>query len=156
MADVVAIAGGTRVMARQIGAAVGAPLVADVEIPEVESIGDISEQTAEVTATRLKDKFVRYIAGLSDGQPMEISMYLLTDNAIQEALWAAFRNRRELELTIQPDDTEKQYRFNWRPTGHNIRSGAAGDPKRRVMAGRINSEVTVEPNENPDFLAANT
>lgn len=152
--DVVAIAGGTRVMVRQLDAAVGSPLVADVEIPEVESLGDISEQTVEVTATRLKDKFVRYIAGLSDGQPMEISMYLLTDNAVQKALWDAQRNRRELELTIQPDDTEEQYRFNWRPTGHTIRTGAAGDPKRRVMPGRINSPVISEPNENPDFVDA--
>lgn len=152
MADRVAIAGGTRVLVRLLGTTTG-PIggAAGVELPEVESLGDISETNAEVQATPLNSKNVRYIAGLTDGAPMEIALFLLTDNAVQEAVHAAQVQRRELEITVQPDDTALQYRFNYQPTGHTLRMGAAGDPKRRVIAGRVNSAVISEPNLNPAY-----
>lgn len=146
MADKVAIAGGTRVLVKLIGGAAQGPIGTAVAIPEIETIGDISEQTAEVQATPLNSKSVRYISGLSDGQPLELTMFLLTDDTVQEAVHAAFTTRSELEITVQPDDTAKQYRFNYRPTGHMIRSGNPGDPKRRVVAGRVNSMVVTEAN----------
>jgi hypothetical protein len=155
MADRVAIAGGTRVLVRLLGSTTG-PIstAAGTELPEVESLGDISETNAEVQATPLASKVVRYISGLTDGAPMEITMFLLTDNAVQEAVHAAQQQRRELEITVQPDDTALQYRFNYLPNGHTLRLGAAGDPKRRVVAGRVNSAVINEANKNPAYVAA--
>jgi hypothetical protein len=154
MADRVAIAGGTRVLVRLLGSTTG-PIgtAAGTVLPEVESLGDISETNAEVQATPLSSKNIRYIAGLTDGAPMEITMFLLTDDAVQEAVHAAQTQRRELEIIVQPDDTASQYRFNYQPTGHTLRLGAAGDPKRRVVAGRVNSAVIQEPNLNPDYDA---
>lgn len=155
MADQVSIAGGTRLLVRLLGTTTG-PIgaAAGTEVPEAESIGDISEQNAEVTATPMNSKSVRYIAGLSDGQPMELVMFLLTDNEVQKAIRAAQLARRELELTVQPDDTALQYRFNYRPTAHTIRIGAPGDPKRRVIGGRVNSAVIEEANKHPVYVAA--
>lgn len=144
MADKVAIAGGTRVLAKLVSATGTAPV-----LNEVETLGDITEQRAEVTATPLSSKTVRYIAGLTDGQPLEITMFLLTDDASQEAMKAARDAGSEMELTIQPDDTAKQYRFRFLPLTHTIRSGNPGDPKRRVVSGRVNSVVTPEANANP-------
>ena len=142
-------------LARLLNATTG-PIsaAAGTVIPEIETIGDISEQNAEVTATPLNSKAVRYIAGLSDGQPMEIVMFLLTDSEVQKALRAAQQARRELEIIVQPDDTALQYRFNYRPTTHTIRIGAPGDPKRRVFGGRVNSAVIEEANKHPAYVAA--
>lgn len=153
--DQVSIAGGTRVLVRLLGTTTG-PIgaAAGVEIPEIETMGDISEQNAEVTATPLGSKTVRYIAGLEDGQPLELVMFLITDNAVQQAIQDARKLRKELEITVQPDDTALQYRFNYRPTTHTIRTGNPGDPKRRVVGGRLNSSVISEANKNPAYVAA--
>lgn len=149
MVDKVAIAGGTRVLAKLVTAADPAPVLA-----EVETLGDITEQSAEVQATPLSSKTVRYIRGLTDGQPLEITMFLLTDDASQKAIKSARDTGAELELTVQPDDTAEQYRFRYLPLTHTIRTGNPGDPKRRVVGGRVNSAVIDEANKNPVYVAA--
>lgn len=139
MADKVAISGGTQVLYKIATAATAAAI-----LPEVETIGDITEQSQEVQATPLSYKNVRYITGLTDGQPLEITMFLLTDSAEQKALQAARVSGTELEITVRPEDTAEQFRFRWQPLTHSIRTGNAGDPKRRVVGGRVNSAVISE------------
>lgn len=157
MTDQVSIAGGTLVLVRLIGGVTTGPIgaAAGTPIPEIETLGDITEQNAEVTATPLGSKTVRYISGLEDGQPLEMTMFLIPDSPVQKAIQDARKLRKELEITVQPDDTSEQYRFNYRPTTHTIRTGTGGDPKRRVVGGRLNSSVIAEANKNPAYVAAN-
>lgn len=143
MPDVVAVNGGTIVLYK-VGTGAGAGAV----LNEVETIGDIAQSRAEVNATPLSAKEIRYIAGLKDGQSVEIVMFHLGDDASQMAIKDAYDDGASVEFTVQPDpaESETQVRFRLALTGHTYRMGSGGDPRRRAVTGRISGPVIEEAN----------
>lgn len=143
MVDRVTINGGTIVLYK-VGTGAGAGAV----LNEVESIGDIAQSRAEVNATPLNSKEIRYIAGLKDGQSVEIVMFHLGDDASQTAIKAAYDDGDPVEITVQPDpdESDTQVRFKLSLTGHTYRMGSGGDPRRRAVSGRISGPVIEESN----------
>ncbi|TFZ54986.1 hypothetical protein E4V01_24040 [Methylorubrum sp. Q1] len=143
MVDRVTINGGTIVLYK-VGTGAGAGAV----LNEVETIGDIAQSRPEVNATPLSSKEIRYIAGLKDGQSLEIVMFHLGDDASQTAIKAAYDNGSSVEITVQPDpdESDTQVRFTLSLTGHTYRMGSGGDPRRRAVSGRISGPVIEEAN----------
>lgn len=143
MVDRVNIPAGTKVLFEVLNA------VGDsTELKEVESFGNISQRRSEVNATPLASDTIRYIGGLKDGQTMDITMFLLTDDTSQMALKAAYDANSTIEITVQPPvGFSKQLRFAYALLGHDVMLGTGGEAAKRMVTGRIASDVIFETNE---------
>jgi len=146
MADIAKIAAGTLLKMSD-----GNVTPTFAAIAEVETIGAISESRAEVEATPLTATAKRYIGGIKDGQTIEISMFLLTDDATQNGstgIYSVFKSNLAREFVIAPKGTAKQFRFSAILTKHDMGPFTGGDPMKRVVTMRIASDVTEEANTN--------
>ena len=146
MPDVVRVAAGT-LLKMSDGASTF------TNIAEVETIGEIEEQRPEVRATNLAATAERFIAGIKEGQPIEVSMFLLTDSPTQRGastgIYYVFKQNLEREYVIAPKGTAYQYRFSAIITRHRMGGFSSNDPMRRTVTLRITSDVTEEANTNP-------
>lgn len=148
MADRVTIGGGTRLLMSDESGSPGF-----IVINEIETIGAITEQRPEIQATPLSADAVRYIGGLKDGQPLEITGFLLTDDPSQDEIdgvKSVFDNNEPRTFIVQPPLTQsKQMRFDAVITSHSMGPFNAGDPMRRNITLRLASAVVMEANEHP-------
>lgn len=145
----VSIAAGTIVLVKDV--TTGATAATAVEITEVQTIGAVSQRSAEVNATPLKATAVRYISGLKDGQTQEISMFWQPDDAGQKLLKTIYDKRGIAEITIQPPDMSQQIRYNLTLLGHDVNTGTVDSAKMRMVNGRISSDPIFEENQNPAY-----
>jgi hypothetical protein len=147
MADVVRIGAGSIL---KMGSGASPPVF--TKVAEVESIGAISEQRAEIKATPLDFGSERYIGGLKDGQPMEIGVFLLTDAPSQNAVTGIhsvfISNETRQWVVCGPVGFAKQYRFPAVITQHQIGPFTAGDAMRRNITLRLAGPVIEETNTN--------
>jgi hypothetical protein len=150
MPDPVSIGAGTIVLVKDVSAGVTPPATG-VEIKEVQTIGAVSQRSAEVNATPLNSTAVRYIPGLKDGQTQEITMFWQPDDAGQALLKTIYDKRGMAEITIQPPDVSEQIRYRFTPLGHDVNSGTVDGAKMRMVNGRISSDPIFEANDHPDY-----
>jgi hypothetical protein len=147
MVDVVRIGAGSIL---KMGSGASPPVY--TKIAEVESIGAITEQRAEIKATPLDFGSERYIGGLKDGQAMEIGVFLLTDDPSQNAstgIQSAFiANETRQFIVCGPPGFAKQYRFPAVITSHSIGPFTAGDAMKRNITLRLAGPVIEETNTN--------
>lgn len=150
MPDPVSIGAGTLVLVKDVTPGVTPP-ASGTEIKEVQTIGAVSQRSAEVNATPLSAKAVRYIPGLKDGQTQEINMFWQPDDPGQVLLKSIYDKRGVAEITIQPPDMSDQIRYNFTVLGHDVNPGAVDGAKMRMVNGRISSDPIFEANEHPDY-----
>lgn len=147
MVDVVRIGAGSIL---KMGSGASPPVFA--KIAEVESIGAIAEQRAEIKATPLDFGSERYIGGLKDGQSMEIGIFLLTDDPTQDAITgvhsAFIANEIREFIVCGPPGFSKQFRFPGVITQHTIGPFTAGDAMKRNITLRLSGPVIEEANTN--------
>lgn len=151
MADPVSIAAGTIVTVKDVTTGVIGGTA--IEIKEVQTIGAVSQRSAEVNATPLNATAVRYIAGLKDGQTQEISMFWQPSDAGQQLLKTIYDKRGVAEITIKPPDVSQQIRYNLTILGHDVNTGTVDSAKMRMVNGRISSDPVFEANTNPAYDA---
>lgn len=151
MPDPVSIAAGTIVLVKDVTS--GAGTGTGIEIKEVQTIGAVSQRSAEVNATPLNATAVRYVAGLKDGQTQEISMFWQPDDPGQALLKTIYDKRGTAEITIQPPDVSDQIRYRLTLLGHDVNTGTVDGVKMRMVNGRISSDPTYETNLNPAYEA---
>ncbi|MGX5777011.1 hypothetical protein [Methylorubrum zatmanii] len=147
----VSIAAGTIVTARDVTP--GTTPGTAVEITEVQTIGAISQRSAEINATPLSARAVRYIPGLKDGQTQEIAMFWQPTDPGQMLLKTVYDKRGTVEVTVKPPDMSQQIRYNLTLLGHDIATGTTDGAKMRTVNGRISSDPIFEANTNPEYDA---
>lgn len=147
----VSIAAGTIVTVRDVTP--GTTPGTAVEITEVQTIGAISQRSAEINATPLSARAVRYIPGLKDGQTQEIAMFWQPTDPGQMLLKTVYDKRGTVELTVKPPDMSQQIRYNLALLGHDIATGTTDGAKMRTVNGRISSDPIFEANTNPEYDA---
>lgn len=147
MVDTVRIGAGSIL---KMGSGASPPIY--TKVAEVESIGAISEQRAEIKATPLDFGSERYIGGLKDGQAMEVGIFLLTDDASQNAITGVqsvfIANETRQWVVCGPKGFAKQYRFPAVITQHQIGPFTAGDAMKRNITLRLAGPVIEETNTN--------
>ncbi len=151
MPDPVSIAAGTIVLVKDV--TTGVTSATAVEIVEVQTIGAVSQRSAEVNATPLNSTSVRYVPGLKDGQTQEISMFWQPDDPGQALLKTIYDKRGTAEITIQPPDMSDQIRYRLTLLGHDVNTGTVDSAKMRMVNGRISSDPIYEANLNPAYDA---
>jgi hypothetical protein len=147
----VSIAAGTIVTVRDVTP--GTTPGTAIEITEVQTIGAISQRSAEINATPLSARAVRYIPGLKDGQTQEIAMFWQPTDPGQMLLKTVYDKRGTVEVTVKPPDMSQQIRYNLALLGHDIATGTTDGAKMRTVNGRISSDPVFEANTNPEYDA---
>lgn len=150
-AEQVSIAAGTIVLVKDVTTGVTGGTA--IEIKEVQTVGAVSQRSAEVNATPLNSTSVRYVAGLKDGQAQEISMFWQPTDPGQVLLKTIYDKRGTAEITIQPPDVSQQIRYNLTILGHDVNTGTVDGVKMRMANGRISSDPIYEANLNPAYDA---
>lgn len=145
----VSIAAGTIVTVRDVTP--GTTPGTAIEITEVQTIGAISQRSAEINATPLSARAVRYIPGLKDGQTQEIAMFWQPTDPGQVLLKTVYDKRGTVEVTVKPPDMSQQIRYNLALLGHDIATGTTDGAKMRTVNGRISSDPIFEANTNPEY-----
>lgn len=148
----VSIAAGTIVTAKDVTPGSTGSATA-VEIVELQTIGAVSQRSAEINATPLNSRAVRYIPGLKDGQTQEIQMFWQPSDPGQQLLKTVYDKRGTVEITIKPPDMSQQIRYNLALLGHDVTSGTVDTAKMRMVNGRISSDPIYETNTNPEYDA---
>lgn len=147
----VSIAAGTIVTVRDVTP--GTTPGTAVEITEVQTIGPVSQRSAEINATPLNSTAVRYVPGLKDGQTQEINMFWQPTDTGQALLKTIYDKRGTAEITIKPPDMSQQIRYNLAVLGHDVNTGTVDGAKMRMVNGRISSDPIYEANTNPSYDA---
>lgn len=147
----VSIAAGTIVTVRDVTP--GTTPGTAVEITEVQTIGAVSQRSAEINATPLNSTAVRYVPGLKDGQTQEINMFWQPTDTGQALLKTIYDKRGTAEITIKPPDMSQQIRYNLAVLGHDVNTGTVDGAKMRMVNGRISSDPIYEANTNPSYDA---
>lgn len=146
----VSIAAGTIVTVKDVTPG-SASAGSAIEVTEIQTIGAISQRSAEINATPLNSKAVRYIPGLKDGQTQEISMFWQPSDPGQVLLKTVYDKRGTVEVTVKPPDMSQQIRYNLALLGHDVTSGTVDSAKMRMVNGRISSDPIYEANTNPEY-----